>query len=121
MNIVEASCTHCNLKTILPSIPDFVIDDHGEYIPLKHPGERATLEQVLGKGYDPKVLGERLVTYIPMACAACKTQFSVDLKREEPQCSECGSEDVYIIMHYIEKPCPICNEGVIKSTVVGES
>jgi hypothetical protein len=118
MQIVEARCTHCELTAVLPSIPDFVIDDHGKHIPLKHPGEREILEDVLGEGYDPKSLAERLVTYIPVACAACKTQFGLDIKRDVPKCSQCGSEDIYIITQHIEKTCPICNIGVIKSKVM---
>ncbi|MBM9515019.1 hypothetical protein [Desulfogranum marinum] len=118
MQIVEARCTHCELTAVLPSIPDFVIDDNGKYIPLKYPGERQILEDVLGEGYDPKSLAERLVTYIPVACAACKTQFGLDIKKEAPQCSTCDSEDIYIITQYIEKTCPLCKEGVIKSTVL---
>lgn len=118
MQIVEVHCTHCELTAVLPSIPDFVIDDNGTYIPLRHPGERETIEKALGEGYDPKLLAERLVTYIPMACAACKTHFGLDIKREAPKCSKCGSEDIYIITQHIEKTCPVCNEGVLKSTVV---
>jgi hypothetical protein len=118
MQIVEVHCTHCELTAVLPSIPDFVVDDNGTYVPLRHPGEREILKDVLGEGYDPKVLAERLVTYIPMACATCRAQFDLDLKRETPKCSKCGSGDIYIISQHIERTCPVCNEGVLKSTVL---
>lgn len=115
MPIVEVHCTHCELTAVLPSIPDFVIDNNGNYIPLRHPGEREILADVLGEGYNPKLLAERLVTYIPMACGGCKVQFGLDLKREAHKCSKCDSDDIYIVTQHIEKTCPLCNEGVLKS------
>jgi len=58
----KAECNNCDFSMPLyPSSKNYIIDDNGEKIPLRHPGENATIKRVLGDDYSIELLRERRI------------------------------------------------------------
>jgi len=112
---IQAKCNNCDFSMpISPSSSSYIVDDNGEKIPLRHPGENATIKRVLGDDYSGELLGERLGHISWVICLDCFHRFNLDMKEEELICPECNSNNIKASGQLLGGVCPHCKTGVIE-------
>ena len=112
---IQARCNNCDFSMpISPSSSSYIVDDNGEKIPLRHPGESVTIRRVLGDDYSSELLGERLGHVSRMICLDCLHKFDLDMKEEALICPSCNSNSVKSSNQLVGGVCPHCKIGVIE-------
>ena len=116
----KAECNNCDFSMPLyPSSKSYIIDDNGEKILLRHPGENATIKRVLGDDYSIELLRERIRHISWIICLDCFHRFDLDMKEEELICPECNSNNIKASYQLIGEECPHCKIGAIEEHDTG--
>lgn len=139
-------CNQC--KSSLPSGWGgylFVENDEGERVVCKHPGERFTINEVLGTNLIVRILKgrtrkKRLGYASNCLCLDCFHVFYADLADEDSnrsmrgfykrtsnmvggkdkrECSKCQSGNVKTTCELVGEPCPKCHVGIIEEIETG--
>ncbi len=116
----KAKCNNCDFSMPLyPSSKSYIIDDNGEKILLRHPGENATIKRVLGDDYTIELFRKRTGFVSWMICLDCFYRFDLDMKEDELICPACNSNNIKASHQLIGEECPRCKVGVIKEVNAG--
>ena len=117
---MQAKCNNCDFSMPASSFLNrYIVDDNGEKIPLRHPGERATIRRVLGDDYSIELLEERVGHVSRMICLDCLHKFDLDMKEEALVCPSCNGSNIKASNQLVGEACPHCKTGLIEKYDTG--
>ncbi len=125
--IYEHRCSFCGF-ILDESTGGFLYlqNNRGERVPLKDPGEREIIAQMIRmeeeslKNCDALAgsqsalidfMEERVGYLTSCVCIDCLGQFGLDLRKDEIECPNCRSQDVRTLLEMSGKRCPKCKSG----------
>jgi len=120
----------------------YVTNEEDERMICFHPGERAGVEEVLGKDSDLWLVLSRTGFVSDCICLDCLHYFGADFgsteeywhpyqvylgfhvflltkARDKRECPECGSPRVKTQLEMVGQTCPKCGEGIIEENWTG--
>ena len=102
----KAKCNNCDFSMPLSTfLRSYIVDDNGEKISLRHPGENATIKRVLGDDYSIELLRERIRHISWVICLDCLHEFNLDMK-DDSKANHVISNRTYPIQqnHFLRSP-----------------
>jgi len=97
----------------------YVVDDEGERVTCRHPGEQFTIDRVLGEDTDEATREERTGFNSHCVCRDCLAQFELDVERDPVRCPDCDSGTVETANGIVGGQCPRCETGTVVETFTG--
>lgn len=125
-------CSGCKFNIQALDRHMYVMDDRGNKIICKHPGEQFALSLVLGiKRWEAflwltgklemlsyptlELLDARVGIDYTCLCMDCLHLFGLDVGREARRCPECSGQQIKRLFELGECSCPTCKTGTIKN------
>ncbi len=109
----------------------YVMDEQGNKVVCRHPGESPVIAKTLGIPLDDvsawmlmkydkiseetkQKIEDNIGMRLQYICLNCLAENYLDKNNEEMKCAECGSTELKYVAELVHNTCPKCHKGTIE-------